>query len=49
MYPLFYWMFMLVITVHGDAGRAARPPRQRTSHWKTERVVPDEEPVPLSA
>jgi hypothetical protein len=21
--------------------------RQRTSHWKTERVVTDEEPVPL--
>ena len=48
MYPLFYWMFMLVITVMATPS-ALLGRRQRTSHWKTERVVPDEEPVPLSA
>ena len=46
MYPLFYWMFMLVITVMATPA-ALLGRRQRTSHWKTERVVPDEEPVPL--
>ena len=48
MYPLFYWMLMLVITVLATPG-ALLGRRQRTSHWKTERVVSDEEPLPLSA
>src|SRR5215217_7035673 len=48
MYPLFYWMLMLVITVMATPGALLRR-RQRTSHWKTERVVTDEEPLPLSA
>jgi poly-beta-1,6-N-acetyl-D-glucosamine synthase len=48
MYPLFYWMLMLVITVLATPG-ALLGRRQRTSHWKTERVVPDEEPLALSA
>jgi biofilm PGA synthesis N-glycosyltransferase PgaC len=47
MYPLFYWMLMLVITVLATPA-ALLGRRHRTSHWKTERVVPDEEPLPLS-
>jgi poly-beta-1,6-N-acetyl-D-glucosamine synthase len=48
MYPLFYWMLMLVITVIATPG-ALIGRRGRTSHWKTERVAPDENPLPLGA
>jgi poly-beta-1,6-N-acetyl-D-glucosamine synthase len=48
MYPLFYWMLMLGITVLATP-RALFGRRGRTSHWKTQRVVPDEEPLPLGA
>jgi hypothetical protein len=42
MYPLFYWMFMLVITVRATPG-ALLGRRGKTSHWKTERVpLPDD-------
>jgi biofilm PGA synthesis N-glycosyltransferase PgaC len=46
MYPLFYWMLMLFITVVATPG-ALFGRRGRTSHWKTERVAPDENPLPL--
>jgi biofilm PGA synthesis N-glycosyltransferase PgaC len=48
MYPLFYWILMLVITVIATPG-ALFGRRGRTSHWKTERVAPDENPLPLGA
>jgi biofilm PGA synthesis N-glycosyltransferase PgaC len=48
MYPLFYWMFMLVITVIATPHALLRS-GGRTSHWKTERVASDEEPVPAGA
>ena len=48
MYPLFYWMLMLLITVIATPG-ALFGRRGRTSHWKTERVAPDENPLPLGA
>jgi poly-beta-1,6-N-acetyl-D-glucosamine synthase len=48
MYPLFYWMLMLVITVIATPG-ALFGRRGRTSHWKTKRVAPDENPLPLGA
>ena len=48
MYPLFYWMLMLVITVTATPG-ALIGKRGRTSHWKTERVALDDEPVPVGA
>jgi biofilm PGA synthesis N-glycosyltransferase PgaC len=48
MYPLFYWLLMLVITVIATP-RALFGRRGRTSHWKTERVAPDENPLPLGA
>jgi len=48
MYPLFYWMLMLIITVTATPG-ALLGRRGRTSHWKTERVAVDEEPLALGA
>jgi len=48
MYPLFYWMLMLVITVTATPA-ALLGRRQKTSHWKTERVALDEEPVAVGA
>jgi poly-beta-1,6-N-acetyl-D-glucosamine synthase len=46
MYPLFYWMLMLVITVVATPA-ALLGRRQRTSHWKTERVAIEEDPLPV--
>jgi poly-beta-1,6-N-acetyl-D-glucosamine synthase len=48
MYPLFYWMFMLVITVIATPG-ALFGRRGRTSHWKTERTVSDEDVLAVGA
>jgi biofilm PGA synthesis N-glycosyltransferase PgaC len=48
MYPLFYWMLMLVITIIATP-RALLGRRGRTSHWKTERVGSEEEPVAVGA
>jgi biofilm PGA synthesis N-glycosyltransferase PgaC len=48
MYPLFYWMFMLVITVVATPG-ALLGRRSRTSHWKTERTVSDEDALAVGA
>ena len=48
MYPLFYWMLMLGITVIATPA-ALFGRRGRTSHWKTDRVAPSEQPVPLGA
>jgi biofilm PGA synthesis N-glycosyltransferase PgaC len=48
MYPLFYWMLMLVITVTATPA-ALLGRRRRTSHWKTERVAVDEEPLAVAA
>ena len=48
MYPLFYWMLMLVITVVATPA-ALLGRRRRTSHWKTERVAIEEDPLPLGA
>jgi biofilm PGA synthesis N-glycosyltransferase PgaC len=48
MYPLFYWMLMLVITVVATP-RALFGRRQATSHWKTERVAIEDDPVPVTA
>jgi biofilm PGA synthesis N-glycosyltransferase PgaC len=48
MYPLFYWMLMLGITVIATPG-ALFGRRGRTSHWKTDRVAPSEDPLPLGA
>ena len=48
MYPLFYWMFMLVITVIATPG-ALLGRRGRTSHWKTERTVSDEDALAVGA
>ena len=47
MYPLFYWMLMLCITVVATPG-ALLGRRGRTSHWKTDRVAVDEEAVALA-
>lgn len=46
MYPLFYWMLMLVITVLATPSAFAGRHR-RTSHWKTERVAPREDALAL--
>jgi poly-beta-1,6-N-acetyl-D-glucosamine synthase len=48
MYPLFYWMLMLLITVIATPG-ALLGRRGRTSHWKTDRVAPDENPLAIGA
>jgi poly-beta-1,6-N-acetyl-D-glucosamine synthase len=48
MYPLFYWMLMLVITVTATPAALLRR-RVKTSHWKTERVAVDEESVAVGA
>ena len=46
MYPLFYWLLMLVITVRATPG-ALLSRRRGTSHWKTERIaVPLTHPSP---
>ena len=42
MYPLFYWMLMLLITVRATPG-ALFGRSGKTSHWKTERVAIDED------
>jgi biofilm PGA synthesis N-glycosyltransferase PgaC len=47
MYPLFYWMFMLVITVLATPS-ALLGRRGRTSHWKTERTVSEEDALPVT-
>jgi hypothetical protein len=46
MYPLFYWMVMLVVTVTATPAALLRP-GGRTSHWRTARVSPDEDAVAL--
>jgi biofilm PGA synthesis N-glycosyltransferase PgaC len=46
MYPLFYWMLMLLITVRATPG-ALLGRRGRTSHWKTERVAMDDDALAL--
>ena len=46
MYPLFYWMVMLVVTVTATPAALLRP-GGRTSHWRTARVSPDEDSVAL--
>lgn len=53
LYPLFYWMLMLVITVRATPAALLRGSR-RTSHWRTARVADDGdqlaiEPVPARA
>jgi poly-beta-1,6-N-acetyl-D-glucosamine synthase len=48
MYPLFYWMLMLLITVVATPG-ALLGRRGRISHWKTDRVAPDENPLAIGA
>jgi poly-beta-1,6-N-acetyl-D-glucosamine synthase len=48
MYPLFYWMLMLLITVIATPG-ALLGRRGRTSHWKTDRVAPEESPLAIGA
>jgi biofilm PGA synthesis N-glycosyltransferase PgaC len=48
MYPLFYWMLMLVITVIATP-RALLGRSGKTSHWKTDRVAPEENPLALGA
>ena len=47
MYPLFYWMLMLVHHRLATPG-ALLGRRGTTSHWKTERVAVDEEAVALA-
>jgi hypothetical protein len=48
MYPLFYWMVMLVVTVTATPA-ALLHPAGRTSHWRTARVTSDEDTVALEA
>ena len=48
MYPLFYWMLMLVITVVATP-RALFGRRHATTHWKTERIALEENPLPIAA
>jgi biofilm PGA synthesis N-glycosyltransferase PgaC len=48
MYPLFYWMLMLVITVVATP-RALFGNRHATTHWKTKRIALEEEPLPTAA
>ena len=48
MYPLFYWMVMLVVTVTATPAALLRP-AGRTSHWRTARVTSDEDTVALEA
>jgi biofilm PGA synthesis N-glycosyltransferase PgaC len=46
MYPLFYWMVMLVVTITATpAGLLGR--QQRTSHWRTARVRAEDDAVTL--
>ena len=47
MYPLFYWMLMLVITVTATPA-ALLGRRRRTTHWKTERVAIEDEELALA-
>jgi biofilm PGA synthesis N-glycosyltransferase PgaC len=46
MYPLFYWMVMLVVTVTATPAALLRP-AGRTSHWRTARVARDDDAVAL--
>jgi len=46
MYPLFYWMVMLLVTVTATPAALLRP-AGRTSHWRTPRVAPAEDAVTL--
>lgn len=46
MYPLFYWLLMLVITV-ASTPAALFGRRRRTTHWHTARVAPVEDTVEL--
>lgn len=48
MYPLFYWMVMLLITVKATPS-ALLGRRGKTSHWKTERVAVQEPAVLVPA
>jgi biofilm PGA synthesis N-glycosyltransferase PgaC len=48
MYPLFYWMVMLVVTVTATPA-ALFGRRQATSHWRTGRVRVEEPAVTLTA
>jgi biofilm PGA synthesis N-glycosyltransferase PgaC len=46
MYPLFYWMVMLVVTITATpAGLLGR--QERTSHWRTARVRAEDDAVTL--
>jgi biofilm PGA synthesis N-glycosyltransferase PgaC len=46
MYPLFYWMVMLVVTITATpAGLLGR--QERTSHWRTARVRAEDDTVTL--
>jgi len=46
MYPLFYWLLMLLVTVTATPAALLRP-AGRTSHWRTARVAPAEDAVAL--
>jgi poly-beta-1,6-N-acetyl-D-glucosamine synthase len=46
MYPLFYWLLMLLVTVSATPAALLRP-AGRTSHWRTARVAPAEDAVVL--
>jgi biofilm PGA synthesis N-glycosyltransferase PgaC len=46
MYPLFYWIVMLLVTVTATPAALLRP-AGRTSHWRTPRVAPAEDAVTL--
>ena len=46
MYPLFYWIVMLLVTVTATPAALLRP-AGRTSHWRTARVTPAEDAVAL--
>jgi poly-beta-1,6-N-acetyl-D-glucosamine synthase len=47
LYPLFYWMLMLVVTVTATPA-ALLGRRHATSHWRTARVRLDEHPVAIA-
>jgi poly-beta-1,6-N-acetyl-D-glucosamine synthase len=48
MYPLFYWLVMLLVTVSATPAALLRP-AARTSHWRTPRVAAEEDAVALEA
>ncbi len=48
MYPLFYWLLMMVITVRATPGALLRP-QAKTAHWKTDRIAIPAMRVPSDA